>query len=77
MATLAGVALLPSAIAVSSTLVEENTIDISGGTFDSSKAARAMVIAGTFFDSVREVRAKIIARTAFNSLKEVRATIVV
>lgn len=44
LATLAGIALLPSAIAVDAAVVSENTINISGGTFDSAKVARALVV---------------------------------
>ena len=42
MATLNGVALLP-VITVDATLIEENTIDLSAGTYDSAKLARALL----------------------------------
>lgn len=43
MATLAGLARLPDAIAISATLVEENTVSLSGGTYDGSKQARVLI----------------------------------
>ncbi len=42
-ATLAGLARTPDSVAVSATLVEENTISLSGGTYDSSKELRVVM----------------------------------
>lgn len=41
---LAGVARLPDAVAVNAANVEENTISLSGGTYDSSKTAKALIL---------------------------------
>lgn len=43
LAILAGVTLAPDAITVSASLIEENTVDLNGGTYDSSKEARVMI----------------------------------
>lgn len=43
LATLAGLARLPDSITVSASLIEQNTISLDGGTYDSSKVARALL----------------------------------
>ncbi len=43
MATLDWLARAPDAIAISATLVEENTVSLTGGTYDGSKKARVLI----------------------------------
>jgi hypothetical protein len=42
MTTVAGVTVLPSAIAVDADVISENTVDLSGATYDGSKEIRAI-----------------------------------
>ena len=43
LTTLDGVALAPDAVAFDAALIEENTIDLNSGTYDSVKVAKALI----------------------------------